>query len=108
MMKKLMSCVLPGVALVLTRLFRCRSALMRDDLPTFERPAKATWGLESMGNCFGPGALMTNSAERIFMGEKPGVRSQEPEARRKVVLLTPEYRLLLLAKIGRASCRERV
>src|SRR5512137_216489 len=68
MRKKLTSCVLPGVALVLTRLFRFRNALIREDLPTFERPEKAIWGRSSSGNCFGPAALVTNSAERIFMG----------------------------------------
>src|SRR3989304_9699344 len=67
MMKKLMSCVLPGVELVLTRVFRLSRALMIDDLPTFERPAKAICGLGSTGNCPGPAALVTNSAERIFM-----------------------------------------
>jgi hypothetical protein len=54
---------------------------MREDLPTFERPEKAIWGLVSSGNCFNPAALFTNSAERIFMEEKSGVRSQEPEVR---------------------------
>jgi hypothetical protein len=63
-----MSWVLPGVWLVLTRFFWCRRELMTDDFPTFDRPAKAICGLLSEGNCSGPGALTTYSAESIFMG----------------------------------------
>ena len=38
--KKLMSWVRPGVELVLTSRFRLTSVLIREDFPTFERPAK--------------------------------------------------------------------
>ena len=36
--------------------------LMKEDLPTLERPARATSGKASCGYCFGLTALMTNSA----------------------------------------------
>ena len=39
---KLMSCVRPGVFDTLASCLRLASALMSDDLPTFERPTKAT------------------------------------------------------------------
>jgi hypothetical protein len=39
--KKISSCVRPGVLEVRARLWRPVSALTSEDLPTFERPAKA-------------------------------------------------------------------
>src|SRR5262245_6857720 len=53
--------VLPGAALV--RATRCRSsALIRLDLPTFERPTMATSGRPSAGKSAAPAALVMNSA----------------------------------------------
>src|ERR1700722_7098839 len=43
-LKKISSCVRPGVLEVRARLWRPVSALMSEDLPTFERPAKAISG----------------------------------------------------------------
>jgi hypothetical protein len=62
----LASRVLPGFALVRATFLRT-SALIRLDLPTFERPASATWGRPSRGMPFPEAdALATNSAETIF------------------------------------------
>jgi hypothetical protein len=62
----LASRVLPGAALV--RAIRCRSnALIRLDLPTFERPTMATSGKPSAGKSAAPAALVMNSAV-IFKG----------------------------------------
>jgi hypothetical protein len=62
----LASRVLPGVALV--RATRCRtSALIRLDLPTFERPMSATSGDPSPGKSRAVAALITKSAA-IFSG----------------------------------------
>ena len=53
--------VLPGAALV--RAKRCRtSALIKLDLPTFERPTNAISGNPSRGKPAGDAALVTNSA----------------------------------------------
>ncbi len=51
----------------------------------------AIWGLLSSGNCLGPAALMTNSAESIFIGrlnQESGDRSQKGETD---IIPTPEY-----------------
>ena len=48
--KKLISLVLPGVELVLTSFLRVRRELIRVDLPTFDRPAKAISGMTRSGN----------------------------------------------------------
>src|SRR5262245_48228408 len=53
--------VLPGVALVRANGWRT-SALIRLDLPTFDRPTKATSGDRSRGKSAAPAALVTNSA----------------------------------------------
>ena len=67
MMKKLISWVFPGVVLILARFLLKRRELIKDDLPTLDLPAKAICGLLSVGNCTAAAALMTNSAESIFM-----------------------------------------
>lgn len=54
--------VLPGLLLVRARLLRLTNLLISDDLPTLLRPASAISGRWSAGYCFGPTALMTNSA----------------------------------------------
>ena len=48
-LKKLISRVRPGVLLTRANFFRCTSRLSSDDLPTFERPAKATSGRVGSG-----------------------------------------------------------
>src|SRR5262249_19845986 len=68
MRKKLTICVLPGVALAFTSFFLCNRQLMTLDLPTLDLPAKATSGNTERGNWAGAAALMTNSAEVIFIG----------------------------------------
>jgi hypothetical protein len=41
--------------------------LIKDDLPTLERPAKAISGIEACGYCGGQTALLINSKLVIFM-----------------------------------------
>src|SRR5262245_28990627 len=54
--------VLPGAALV--RAIRCRvSALIRLDLPTFDRPTSTISERPTTGNPDAPATLVTNSAE---------------------------------------------
>jgi hypothetical protein len=62
----LASRVLPGAALVRAMRWRT-SALIRLDLPTFERPISATSGAPSCGRPSAAAALVTNSAA-IFSG----------------------------------------
>jgi hypothetical protein len=57
---------LPGAALVRASERRTR-ALIRLDLPTFERPASAISGVPSLGKSRAVAALMTKSAA-IFSG----------------------------------------
>src|SRR5665647_2135978 len=64
--KKLISCVLPGVLLVLASLFRPTSVFIRDDFPTLERPTKAISGKIPGGYWGGQTALFINSALIIF------------------------------------------
>jgi hypothetical protein len=59
--------VFPGAALV--RATACRtSALIKLDLPTFERPTMAICGMPSRGRSPAAAALLTNSAS-IFKRE---------------------------------------
>jgi hypothetical protein len=67
MSKKLISWVRPGVELVFTRRLRLTRVLIRLDLPTLERPAKAISGYFTGGYWAGLVALVTNSADNIFM-----------------------------------------
>ena len=62
-----MSWVRPGVELVFTRRLRLTRVLIRLDLPTFERPAKAISGSSAGGYWEGFVALVTNSADLIIM-----------------------------------------
>jgi hypothetical protein len=62
----LASRVLPGAALVRATRWRT-SALIRLDLPTFERPTSATSRSPSLGKSAADAALVTNSAA-IFSG----------------------------------------
>jgi hypothetical protein len=57
---------MPGAALVRARRWRT-SALIRLDLPTFERPISETSGAPSRGSPSAAAALVTNSAA-IFSG----------------------------------------
>ena len=59
--------VLPGVDDVLARFLRCVSILIKDDLPTFERPIKANSGLSGMGHLLTCVLLIINSADVISM-----------------------------------------
>ena len=65
--KKLSSWVRPGVWLTRARPLRPSKPFRSEDLPTFDRPAKATSGRVAGGNWDGCVALVTNSALRIFM-----------------------------------------
>jgi len=65
--EKLMSCVRPGVWLVFARFFRPTSVLINEDLPTLERPTKATSGIVAGGYCGGHTALFKNCAPVIFI-----------------------------------------
>ena len=55
------SCVRPGVCDVRARLVRPVSALMSEDLPTFERPAKAISGAPTGGRPSERAAAKKNS-----------------------------------------------
>src|SRR6187431_2284357 len=57
-----MVCVRPGVLLVRARALRASSALMALDLPTLERPAKATSGGPTGGRSAGLAADKRNCA----------------------------------------------
>src|SRR5579871_5852804 len=58
--KKISSCVRPGVCEVRARLLRPVSALMSEDLPTLERPAKATSAPAIGGSVSIEGAAQVN------------------------------------------------
>src|SRR5713101_4842994 len=63
-----MDCVRPGVLLVRARCFRPASALMALDLPTFERPAKASSGGPAAGRSAArPAARQNTACEKTFM-----------------------------------------
>ena len=62
-----MLCVLPGVFEVRAKPLRCKSELMSEDLPTFERPRKAISGLPSVVQCSLANALLINSDDKIFI-----------------------------------------
>ena len=47
MLKKFNSCVLPGLPEVRAKFLRLRRVLIKLDLPTLERPAKAISGISS-------------------------------------------------------------
>jgi hypothetical protein len=75
----LISLVLPGAALVRAIRWRTR-ALIKLDLPTFERPTRATCGTPSRGTPATDAALVTNSAEWILNGPRSsvsGLRSRD-------------------------------
>src|SRR5262245_58089962 len=67
MRKKLMVRVLPGVELVFASPRRLSRVLIREDLPTLDRPTKATSGPTSAGYWAGVTALVTNSADVILI-----------------------------------------
>lgn len=62
-----MSCVLPGVAEVLAIDFRLHSILIKEDLPTFERPINAYSGISGFGHFSKLVLLTTNSASLIII-----------------------------------------
>jgi hypothetical protein len=49
MMKWLMSCVFPGALDVFARFFLLSNMLIKEDLPTFDRPIKANSGSVGLG-----------------------------------------------------------
>jgi hypothetical protein len=77
MRKKLINWVRPGVALVFTRRLRFNRVLIREDLPTLERPVKAISGNTGAGYCSGLTALLTNSADFIIIfARTPNILSE--------------------------------
>src|SRR3954452_3255789 len=60
-----MACVFPGVSLTRATAFRFKTALMRLDLPTFERPTIANCGLRSVGKSSALYAARWNSTVRM-------------------------------------------
>lgn len=60
-----MSRVFPGLELVMAKPFRAEIMLIKEDLPTFERPMNAYSGFSEQGQDAKPGQLFTNSA--VFM-----------------------------------------
>ena len=67
MRKKLISWVRPGVELIFTRRLRFKRVLIREDLPTLERPVKAISGKTAEGYWDGLTALLTNSADFMII-----------------------------------------
>ena len=67
MAKKLMARVRPGVEETLACL-ESSSALSRLDLPTLERPRKATSGMDGAGNCAGEWAESRNLEKTRIRG----------------------------------------
>src|SRR5215813_5683992 len=59
-----MCCVRPGVLLTKARRFRWASALIAEDFPAFDLPAKATSGPAPEGSCSHSAAVVRNSARR--------------------------------------------
>jgi hypothetical protein len=53
--------------LILAKVLRPTSVLIKDDLPTLERPTKAISGSVAGGYCGGQTALFINSALIIFI-----------------------------------------
>jgi hypothetical protein len=76
--------VRPGLELVFTRFLRPNNELIREDLPTLERPANAISGGPGRGYWAGFTALVTNSADLTFM------RSKESTPRRRGFDFPPE------------------
>jgi hypothetical protein len=65
--KKLISRVFPGVSEIFAKPFLPVSMLIREDLPTLDRPMKANSGRADGGHDFRSGALMAKVADLIFM-----------------------------------------
>lgn len=72
-----MLCVRPGVLDVRARPLRKSREFIREDLPTFDLPRKATSGRPSEIQCDGSNALFTNSAEVIFNSQKAPERCRD-------------------------------
>lgn len=62
-MKKLISCVLPGVLLTLANDLEPEIRFKQLDLPEFDRPMKATSGIASFGHSSRLDALVRNVAD---------------------------------------------
>ena len=62
-----MLCVRPGVLDVRARPLRWSKELISEDFPTFERPRNAISGRPSSVQCRLSYALLTKSADKIFM-----------------------------------------
>ena len=67
MVKKLMSCVWPGVEETLASAFLPVSILSREDLPTFDLPMKANSRIPEAGHRARLAALVLKSADFISM-----------------------------------------
>ena len=74
-----MVCVFPGLDDVKARFLRFTSALIKEDLPTFDLPIKANSGLTGMGPLEGSVLLTEKSAEWmiIAMGGKNTNKNEE-------------------------------
>ncbi len=62
-----MSFVLPGVTEALASALRSASRLIREDLPTLDRPMKANSGNAQFGHDARVGALVSKTADLIFI-----------------------------------------
>src|SRR3954462_4749083 len=65
-----MSRVLPGRSETRARSFFSASRLMREDLPTFDRPMNANSGRTGIGHDARSGALVVKTAVLIFMANQ--------------------------------------
>src|SRR3954469_351704 len=77
-----MSLVLPGVAAALARSLWPVRRLMSEDLPTLDRPMSANSGRLQFGQPRMLAALVSNSAERIFMPRRRRRPGREAKAKR--------------------------
>src|SRR6187200_1385907 len=94
MRKKLMDCVRPGVELVRAKPFTPSRLFITLDLPTFERPRKATSGRLSRRNDSGEVALAMKRAVTFifwildfrFWIEEEGLQSKIQNPKSKIAL----------------------
>src|SRR3954462_9222041 len=77
-----MACVFPGVWLTRATALRLRTALMRLDLPTLERPTIANCGLRSVGKSSALYAARWNSTVRMSTGCLVGKSKSRGAAKR--------------------------
>ena len=84
------------MAPTLANCLRFTMRLMTEDLPTFERPAKATFGRELRINCFGAAAERINSARLRFRSAISDAHRFDRSSLPAVLCLAVSLRIFLL------------